>query len=48
VANEFTEAVGDVYQASLIALGLTLFAISFGVLALAKQMLRRLDARAAT
>jgi phosphate transport system permease protein len=45
VANEFTEAVGEVYYASLIALGLTLFLISFAVLALAKLMLLRLDLR---
>jgi phosphate transport system permease protein len=45
VANEFTEAVGEVYYASLIALGLTLFLISFTVLALAKLMLLRLDLR---
>jgi phosphate transport system permease protein len=45
VANEFTEAVGEVYYASLIALGLTLFLISFVVLALAKLMLLRLDQR---
>lgn len=42
IANEFTEAVGDVYYASLIALGLTLFFITFTVLALAKLMLRQL------
>jgi phosphate transport system permease protein len=45
VANEFTEAVGEAYYASLIALGLTLFLISFTVLALAKLMLLRLDLR---
>ena len=35
LANEFTEAVGDLYQSSLIALGLILFAITFVVLAIA-------------
>ena len=42
IANEFTEAVGDVYYSSLIALGLTLFLITFVVLVLAKLMLRQL------
>ena len=39
IANEFTEAVGDLYTSSLIALGLILFVITFIVLALAKLML---------
>src|SRR5215475_11022867 len=43
LANEFTEAVGDIYLSSLIALGLVLFVITFIVLALAKLMLLRLD-----
>src|SRR5205823_5659873 len=43
LANEFTEAVGDLYLSSLIALGLILFAITFLVLAAAKLMLIRLD-----
>ena len=34
IANEFTEAVGDLYTSSLIALGLILFVITFIVLAL--------------
>src|SRR4029079_19715788 len=34
LANEFTEAVGDLYLSSLIALGLILFVITFLVLAL--------------
>ncbi len=46
IANEFTEAVGDVYTASLIALGLILFVITFIVLALAKFLLLRAQARA--
>ncbi len=43
LANEFTEAVGDIYTSSLIALGLILFVITFVVLAAAKLMLLRLD-----
>jgi phosphate transport system permease protein len=43
LANEFTEAVGDLYLSSLIALGLILFLITFIVLAIAKLMLMRLE-----
>ncbi len=43
IANEFTEAVGDIYTSSLIALGLILFAITFAVLSAARLMLARLD-----
>jgi phosphate transport system permease protein len=43
IANEFTEAVGDLYTSSLIALGLILFVITFIILAAAKIMLMRLD-----
>ena len=46
IANEFTEAVGDLYTSSLIALGLILFVITFIVLAFAKVMLMRLEAQA--
>jgi phosphate transport system permease protein len=46
LANEFTEAVGDLYRSSLIALGLVLFVITFIVLAVAKLMLLRLQQRA--
>ncbi|HWB50772.1 MAG TPA: phosphate ABC transporter permease subunit PstC [Stellaceae bacterium] len=46
LANEFTEAVGDMYQASLIALGFILFIITFFVLAAAKLMLLRLQKNA--
>ncbi len=46
IANEFTEAVGDLYTSSLIALGLILFLITFVVLACARLMLMRLNARA--
>ena len=45
IANEFTEAVGDLYTSSLIALGLILFAITFIVLSVARLMLMRLNAR---
>jgi phosphate transport system permease protein len=48
LANEFTEAVGDLYQSSLIALGLVLFLITFTVLAIAKLMLLRLQRQAGT
>jgi phosphate transport system permease protein len=46
IANEFTEAVGDLYTASLIALGLLLFVITFIVLAIARVMLSRLEKQA--
>ncbi len=46
LANEFTEAVGDLYLSSLIALGLILFAITFIVLAIAKLMLLQLQKQA--
>ncbi len=45
IANEFTEAVGDIYTSSLIMLGLILFCITFIVLAFARLMLMRLNAR---
>jgi phosphate transport system permease protein len=47
LANEFTEAVGDIYTSSLIELGLILFVITFIVLAAARLMLMRLESRAA-
>jgi phosphate transport system permease protein len=46
IANEFTEAVGDLYTSSLIALGLILFVITFIVLAIARYMLLHLQRRA--
>jgi phosphate transport system permease protein len=46
IANEFTEAVGDLYTSSLIALGLLLFIITFAVIAAAQAMLRGLERRA--
>ncbi len=42
LANQFTEAVGEIYTSSLIALGLILFLLTFMVLALAKYLLIRL------
>jgi phosphate transport system permease protein len=45
IANEFTEAVGDLYKSSLIALGLILFVITFIVLAAARYMLLRIERR---
>lgn len=45
IANEFTEAVGDLYTSSLIALGLILFLITFIVLSIARLMLLRLEKR---
>jgi phosphate transport system permease protein len=47
LANEFTEAVGDLYTSSLFALGFILFVITFIVLAVAKMMLLRLERQAA-
>jgi phosphate transport system permease protein len=46
LANEFTEAFGDLYRSSLIALGFILFVITFIVLAIAKLMLLRLQRQA--
>lgn len=46
IANEFTEAVGDVYTSSLVAMGLILFVITFVVLSIAKVMLIRLQRKA--
>ena len=47
LANEFSEAVGDLYIPSLILLGFILFIITFFVLAAAKLLLLRLDRQAA-
>src|SRR5579862_3868044 len=46
IANEFTEAVGDLYNSSLIGLGALLFLITFTVIAAARYMLLRLDRKA--
>ncbi|RAI40916.1 phosphate ABC transporter permease subunit PstC [Rhodoplanes roseus] len=45
IANEFTEALGDLYTSSLVALGLILFVITFFVLAIARYMLMRIERR---
>jgi phosphate transport system permease protein len=45
IANEFTEAVGDLYTSSLIQLGLILFVITFIILAISRYMLMRLHMR---
>jgi len=45
IANEFTEATGDLYTSSLIALGLILFIITFAVLAAARLLLMRAERR---
>jgi phosphate transport system permease protein len=46
LANEFTEAVGDIYTSSLYALGLILFVITFVVLVLSRLLLLRLEMKA--
>ena len=48
IANEFTEALGDLYTSALIALGLILFVITFIVLAAARLMLMRIEQKAGT
>jgi phosphate transport system permease protein len=45
IANEFTEADGDLYTSSLIALGLILFVITFLILAASRLMLMRIERR---
>ncbi|RVD60799.1 phosphate ABC transporter permease subunit PstC [Mesorhizobium sp. M2D.F.Ca.ET.185.01.1.1] len=45
IANEFTEADGELYTSSLVALGLILFVITFIILAIARYMLLRIDSR---
>jgi phosphate transport system permease protein len=46
IANEFTEAVGDLYTSALIALALVLFVITFIVLAAARLLLLRVERQA--
>lgn len=46
IANEFTEADGELYTSSLVALGLILFVITFIILAIARYMLLRIERRA--
>lgn len=41
LANEFNEAVSDIYTSSLIGLGLVLFVLTFTVLAIGKKLLLR-------
>jgi phosphate transport system permease protein len=45
IANEFTEAVGDLYTSALVALGLILFVITFIVLSIARYLLLRVERR---
>lgn len=45
IANEFTEALGKLYPASLLALGFILFAITFVVIVLARLLLQRYKAQ---
>ena len=45
LANEFTEAYGEIYTSALIELGLILFFITFVVLSLARYMLFKLGQR---
>jgi len=45
LANEFTEAVGDIYTSSLLALGMILFLVTFIVLALGQLLVIRTQAR---
>jgi phosphate transport system permease protein len=46
IANEFTEAIGDVYTGALIELGLLLFLVTFCILAVAQYMLYQIERRA--
>jgi phosphate transport system permease protein len=46
IANEFAEAVGDLYTSALVALGALLFLITFTVIAAARLMLLRLSHKA--
>jgi phosphate transport system permease protein len=43
IANEFAEAVGDLYTSSLFALGLLLFVLTFAIIAGARLLLMRLE-----
>ena len=47
IANEFTEAVGNLYTSSLIALGLLLFVLTFVIIAAARLLLMRIERRGA-
>ena len=48
LANEFNEAVGELYTSALVELGLILFFITFVVLSMARYMLYRLAKREGT
>ncbi|MEQ1838197.1 MAG: phosphate ABC transporter permease subunit PstC [Candidatus Nitrotoga sp.] len=48
LANEFNEAVGELYTSALVQLGLILFLITFVVLSMARYMLHRLAKREGT
>ncbi len=43
IANEFTEAVGDLYTSALIALGLVLFVLTITIIAAARLLILRLE-----
>ncbi len=43
IANEFAEAVGDLYTSALFTLGLLLFVLTFAVIAAARLLLLRLE-----
>ena len=45
IANEFTEAYGDLYRSSLMELGLILFVITFIVLAISRALLKHAKTR---
>jgi phosphate transport system permease protein len=47
IANEFTEALGNLYTSSLFALGLLLFVLTFAIIAAARLLLLRLEQRQA-
>jgi phosphate transport system permease protein len=47
IANEFTEAVGNLYTSSLIALGLLLFVLTFMIIAAARLLLMQIERRGA-
>ncbi|WP_374547675.1 phosphate ABC transporter permease subunit PstC [Rhodoblastus sp.] len=47
IANEFTEADGQIYTSSLVTLGLLLFIITFIVLAISRLMLMRIQSKGA-
>jgi len=46
LANEFMEAVGEIYTSSLFALGLILFLVTFVVLAFSRLLILRLEKKA--